>query len=164
MTSPPVRGAPGCSLGALSGDRPPSPLLAVTATPPAAPKTSADSGKRRLAIISSGAVVGVEPLEIADAIAVAPTDGTERNTLRKSLLPIACWGTVDARFAFDSSFIQPEMRADLVELRKVVESNPDALLSVFGHADPIGELGYNKLLSGRRARALFALITRDVDT
>jgi hypothetical protein len=36
-------------------------------------------------------------------------------------------------------------------------------LSLFGHADPVGDDAYNKALSGRRARAIHALLIRDVD-
>jgi peptidoglycan hydrolase-like protein with peptidoglycan-binding domain len=36
-------------------------------------------------------------------------------------------------------------------------------LSLFGHADPVGEDAYNKQLSGRRARAIYCLFTHDVN-
>lgn len=157
-------GDPGCSLGELSIDRPAPAPLSIQLQPPVEPNAAGGGATSKLAIISAGAVVGVHEQQNVDTFVAAPTNGSERNTLRKALVPIACWGTVDARFAFDSSFIQPDIRDDIVELRKVVEQNSGALLSVFGHADPVGELGYNKLLSGRRARALFALVTRDVAT
>lgn len=35
--------------------------------------------------------------------------------------------------------------------------------SVFGHADPVGTDEYNKTLSGRRAAAIYGLLTRDLD-
>jgi len=35
--------------------------------------------------------------------------------------------------------------------------------AVFGHADPVGDDEYNKTLSGRRAAAVYGLVTRDVD-
>ena len=34
-------------------------------------------------------------------------------------------------------------------------------LSIFGHADPVGNDDYNKQLSGRRATAIYGLLTRD---
>src|SRR5262249_7303131 len=34
-------------------------------------------------------------------------------------------------------------------------------LSIFGHADPIGNDDYNKQLSGRRAQAVYAMLVRD---
>ena len=36
-------------------------------------------------------------------------------------------------------------------------------MSVFGHADPVGDDNYNKQLSGRRATAVYAVFTRNVD-
>jgi len=36
-------------------------------------------------------------------------------------------------------------------------------MSIFGHADPTGDDPYNKALSGRRATAIYALLTRDTD-
>lgn len=33
-------------------------------------------------------------------------------------------------------------------------------ISIFGHADPVGDDEYNKRLSGRRATAIYALLTR----
>jgi hypothetical protein len=37
---------------------------------------------------------------------------------------------------------------------------PQAPITVFGHADPVGNDEYNKRLSGRRAEAVYAVITR----
>ena len=39
--------------------------------------------------------------------------------------------------------------------------HPKAPISIFGHADPVGDDNYNKKLSGRRARAIYGLLTRD---
>jgi outer membrane protein OmpA-like peptidoglycan-associated protein len=72
----------------------------------------------------------------------------------------------DVRFAFDSSFVNadpdPDNRNDIgVELRDLVdlrEKHREAPLSVFGHADPVGSDDYNKLLSGRRAMAIYAVL------
>jgi Putative peptidoglycan binding domain len=35
-------------------------------------------------------------------------------------------------------------------------------ISIFGHADPVGDDVYNKALAGRRAQAIYGLLTRDV--
>ena len=97
-------------------------------------------------------------------LAVAPTDvDSEHNTIREPLTPIAAWELEDAHFAFDSSVLLPSMTADLGSLITLIRANPGAPVAIFGHADPIGQDGYNKLLSGRRATALFALLTRRVD-
>ena len=94
---------------------------------------------------------------------VAPATGAEVNTLRDPLLPRACWMVEDARFEFDSSFVLPEIETEiriLVRLRRRLPKHP---LSVFAHADPVGNDDYNKTLSGRRAIAIYALLTRRVD-
>ena len=44
-----------------------------------------------------------------------------------------------------------------------LERNPDGLrLTVFGHADPTGRDEYNQVLAGRRAKAVYGLLVRDV--
>lgn len=97
-------------------------------------------------------------------LAVAPTDvDSEHNTIREPLMPIAAWELEDAHFAFDSSVLLPSMTSELGSLIALVRANPGAPIAIFGHADPVGQDGYNKLLSGRRATALFALLTRRVD-
>jgi outer membrane protein OmpA-like peptidoglycan-associated protein len=96
--------------------------------------------------------------------AVAPTDvAEERNTLRAPLVPFASWQLDDSHFAFDSSLLLPSMTADLAELVGMIRAHPGAKLAVFGHADPTGQDEYNKVLSGRRAMALYGLLTRRTD-
>ncbi|WP_437671177.1 OmpA family protein [Sorangium sp. So ce131] len=94
---------------------------------------------------------------------VAPATQGEINTIRFRPIPIACARLNHAGFAFDSSFVSPEMRPALQQLGAVYDANPGAPLSVFGHADPIGDDAYNKQLSGRRATSVYALLTRRVD-
>ncbi|MEO8449454.1 MAG: OmpA family protein [Gemmatimonadota bacterium] len=101
-----------------------------------------------------------------DFFAVAPTDDSvpsEHNQIGVPLRPIADWQLDDSHFAFDSSILLPSMTADLADLIALIRANPRAPLSVFGHADPVGNDDYNKQLSGRRAMALYALLTRRVD-
>lgn len=97
-------------------------------------------------------------------LAVAPTDlDVEHNAIREPLRPVDLWELADAHFAFDSSVLLPSMTTDLADLIAKVRAQPGALLSVFGHTDTTGNDDYNKVLSGRRAMALFALLTRRVD-
>ena len=98
---------------------------------------------------------------------VAPSTRDEdatKNTLRMSLDPIACWRLNDARFEFDSSFVVAEARKELRHLAKMIKTAPEAPLSIFGHADPVGDDAYNLVLAQRRARSIHAILTRDVDT
>lgn len=89
--------------------------------------------------------------------------GAERATVRERLLPVAAMQVDDAHFRFDASFVLPEAREDFVAIDIVRRVNPGAPLSLFGHADPVGDDEYNKILSGRRALAMFAVLVRRAD-
>jgi hypothetical protein len=56
---------------------------------------------------------------------------------------------------------RPDAEPELTLLASMFDSVGGPALSVFGHADPVGDDEYNKALSGRRARAIYALFTRD---
>ncbi len=74
-------------------------------------------------------------------------------------------------FDFASSFIRPDMKDHLPELaalrkdHKIQDPGSGAdifpPLSIFGHADPVGTDDFNKVLSGRRATAFYAMLVRD---
>jgi outer membrane protein OmpA-like peptidoglycan-associated protein len=106
-------------------------------------------------------------------IAAAPSTGTESNAVRAALTPVACLRLDDIRFEFDSSFVQPAINDEMKSLAELFEDHPPpskakssgegSPVSIFGHADPVGNDDYNKLLSGRRATAIYGLLTRDVD-
>lgn len=98
--------------------------------------------------------------EIAPVL-VGPATGDEFNTVIASIIPVACWRVDDLRFEFDSSFITPAAKAELAQLTALRKAHPESPLSVFGHADPIGDDVYNKTLSGRRATSIYGLLTRD---
>jgi tetratricopeptide (TPR) repeat protein len=55
----------------------------------------------------------------------------------------------------------------MAELKKLIDEHTTRgkkpPLSIFGHADPVGDDDYNKKLSGRRAAAIYALIARRPD-
>lgn len=116
---------------------------------------------------SGGGISGhhskADPLQLL----VAPSTSTEQNVIRMALIPIACWRVDQIRFAFDSSFVTPEITEELKtlqelrEFHKRTEPAGNVLfppLSVFGHADPVGSDDYNKLLSGRRAAVIYGLL------
>jgi len=98
----------------------------------------------------------------ATPLRVAPSSGAEFNLVRGFLIPRACFKFEDAHFAFDSSFIAPD-GFDIAPLSDLLHAHPGAKTSVFGHADPVGDDEYNKTLSGRRASAIYGLLTRNVD-
>ncbi|MBI2690107.1 MAG: peptidoglycan-binding protein [Acidobacteria bacterium] len=95
------------------------------------------------------------------AFHVAPATGKEKNTFRIELVPVACWRLDDVRFDFDSSFVVPQAKPEFIELDELNKSHPNSPYSLFGHADPVGDDNYNKILSGRRARAIYGILVRD---
>jgi hypothetical protein len=113
---------------------------------------------------SDGALAGSHAVQDGNlTFQVAPATEQQVNTLRLPLVPVACWRVDDIRFAFDSSFITPDVSADLELLGRLREKHKNVgglypPLSVFGHADPVGTDDYNKALSGRRADAVYALL------
>ena len=76
--------------------------------------------------------------------------------------PVACVKLDPERFPFDSSFPHATVAHDLARLfeLRAPENKAGEKLAVFGHADPTGAEDYNKTLSGRRAKAVFALVSR----
>ncbi len=107
-----------------------------------------------------GGVIGSLPGKTLPML-VAPATGDEANTFKEPLVVIACWRMDDIRFEFDSSFVGPDAAEEMRLLALVRKKHPTAPLSIFGHADPVGNDVYNKTLSGRRARAIYGLLTRD---
>lgn len=77
--------------------------------------------------------------------------------------PVANWKLVPSNFEYDSSRIHPDTRMRMGQFKTMYDANPDTLLAVFGHADPVGDDEYNKTLSARRAKAMYGLLTRNVD-
>ncbi|CAN5409331.1 hypothetical protein BH10PSE17_BH10PSE17_26890 [soil metagenome] len=113
--------------------------------------------------VSGEGISGDHPLSETNPARIAPTTEESFNALRRSIGPVACWRVEDACFEFDSSFVVPEIAGELTHLSRLRKRLPGRPLSVFGHADPVGKDDYNKTLSGRRAIAIYALLTRRVD-
>ncbi len=89
---------------------------------------------------------------------LSTTTGNEKNVIGTQPKPEACWKLEDGRFDFNSCFVRPEAKAELAELIALRAAHPGCPMSVFGHADPIGDESYNKSLSGRRAEAIYAIL------
>jgi outer membrane protein OmpA-like peptidoglycan-associated protein len=120
--------------------------------------------------ISDGGISAKHPAVEQQAALVGPATGREFNTLKVPIIPAACWRVEDFRFEFDSSVVKPQIKSELKQLAQLLQEHPPASkaspgfpLSVFGHADPTGDDDYNKALSGRRATAVYALLTRRTD-
>jgi hypothetical protein len=112
-------------------------------------------------------VVASHPERVTQPFVVAPTTDDRVNTLELDLIAVACLSLLDAVFEFNSSFPTPDMAVMLQELPGLREKHKNRAgqlppISVFGHADPAGDDVYNKQLSGRRAKAIFGLLTHDL--
>src|SRR6266852_762635 len=124
---------------------------------------------------TDGGIAGSHPA-LADAgVLVGPSAAKEQNLVTAGLIPVACWRVDDVRFDFDSSFVLPAVAEEITALAKLRQAHKKAVvprtdskmpqfifppLSIFGHADPVGQDDYNKLLSGRRAAAIYGMLTR----
>src|ERR1019366_2375971 len=111
---------------------------------------------------NEGGVTGKHPTVDTFEAKVAPTFADELNTIKDQLVVVACWRLDDIRFEFASSFIRPEATDEFAQLASLRAAHPGAPISIFGHADPVGDDEFNKQLSGRRAKAVYALLLRDV--
>jgi hypothetical protein len=110
--------------------------------------------------------VGTHSTQDRNSALVAPATADEFNVIGIDLIPVACLSLNDILFQFDSSFVTPDARKILSQLpalrkRLANRKGDQPPLSVFGHADPVGDDEYNKTLSGRRAQAVFGLLTND---
>jgi hypothetical protein len=124
--------------------------------------------------VSEGGVSGRHDQIGTFEFLVAPSTTGEFNRAHLRLIVLACWRVDDIRFAFDSSFVAPEIATELENLVDLREKHKQAgpapaavrfpPLSVFGHADPVGSDNYNKALSGRRAAAIYALLISTTDS
>ncbi len=97
------------------------------------------------------------------ALKLAATDGSQFNTLRMPLIPVACWRLNTPAFAFDSSFVSPDFRGEVSTVKGIVAANPACPAALFGHCDPAGDDALNKTLGDRRAMAIYGLLTRQPD-
>ena len=100
--------------------------------------------------------------DLLPVLASPSTAGKGKNTIRLELVPVGCWKLEDVRFAFASSFLLPETKKEFDELAALLKKHPKAPLTVFGHADPVGDDVFNKQLSGNRAESVYAVLIRDV--
>lgn len=113
--------------------------------------------------ISDGGIAADHPAGEPYCVLAGTSTGQEFNTLRPMRSPIACWRLEDTRFEFDSSFISPPAAEEFKNLASLKQAHPKSPATIFGHADPTGDDEYNKTLSGRRAMAVYGMLTRRTD-
>lgn len=112
-----------------------------------------DETEKLIHTATSGGISGdhIPPKDLPTRVGTSTAD--EKNTIRDPLVVVACWRMDDIRFEFDSSFIGASAAEEFKLLAVLRKKYPKAPLAVFGHADPVGNDAYNKILSGRRARS-----------
>ena len=124
---------------------------------------------------SGGGVAGSHPEDETQPVLVAPTTASDSNVFSLEVTPVACWRVDNLRFAFDSSFVRAELAGEVLRLKDLRDQHKKAVtpqgggdpvtifppLSVFGHCDPVGSDTLNKTLGGRRAMAIYGMLTRD---
>ena len=118
------------------------------------------------------------PKETSLRVLVGPATETQHNTIRPGLFPIACWRAEDMNFEFGSSFPMPDLAPGMAAFKEIFDAHtltdeqapPGSTplsrtppVSLFGHADPVGNEEFNKTLSGHRSQAIYALLVRDLD-
>ncbi len=96
--------------------------------------------------------------------------GKNFNAIREPLVLLGCKELPNDHFEFDSSFVGPRSKKAFANLKKLLDVHrqrderkrfpPSAL---FGHADPTGGIGYNRMLSGRRAVSVYGVLTKNPD-
>jgi outer membrane protein OmpA-like peptidoglycan-associated protein len=125
--------------------------------PPPAAAANADPAPTQFG--SAGGKAGQLPDPDTYAPLIGTTTGTEFNTIRAAIIPFACWRVDDMRFAFNQSIPDPGLAVEMENLADLMATHPGCVLGVFGHADPVGSDDLNKHLSGRRAAAIYGLLT-----
>jgi hypothetical protein len=117
-------------------------------------------------------VTASHPRSVVLPVIVAPVPeeqvGDKFNAVRDPLVVLGCKEMPNKHFDFDSSFLGPQSAAAFQRLKTFLglHRERDAQKrfppsAVFGHADPTGQPGYNRMLSGRRASAVYGVLTRD---
>jgi len=110
-------------------------------------------------------IFATNPVRATLPVVVAGTQETRaaaHNTIRQELVVVGCANLKETNFAFDSSVVAPRARDGFASLAKLLQRHVDCPMTIFGHSDPKGGFRYNHFLSERRARAIFAVLVRDV--
>jgi hypothetical protein len=119
---------------------------------------------RRFQSAGKGIIAEDEPPRENLPLALAPSLATDQNSnrVRAGLVTVAFVRLEDIHFAFGSSFLLP-FDFDAGPIKRLRKRHEGAQMAVFGHADPVGTKAFNKVLSGRRALCVYALLVRRVD-
>jgi hypothetical protein len=114
-------------------------------------------------------VTASHPAQAVFPVLVAPVPDEQQsknfNAIRDPLVILGCKELPNDHFEFDSSFVTPNAAKGFTRFKELldlhVEGDRLPPSAVFGHADPTGKPGYNRMLSGRRATAVYGVLTKD---
>ncbi|MBF0214658.1 MAG: OmpA family protein [Magnetococcales bacterium] len=73
---------------------------------------------------------------------------------------VGCWALTDLRFRFNRHELDPASYPVLNAVVRVMHDNPGLRIEIQGHTDPVGSLGYNEMLSKKRARSVMDYLVR----
>ena len=113
---------------------------------------------------NANGIFATQPIRASLPVLVAPTESSRAaatNLIRRPLVVVACANLKEYNFEFDSSIVLPRARDGFRALGGLIGRHAGSPMSIFGHTDPEGPIGYNQFLSERRARAIFAVMVRD---
>lgn len=135
----------------------------------------ADDTKKKVTGETKQGVIGQEEKGFSVEVHVAPSTKKDKklNVIRLKNQVMACWRMRDICFDFDQAFVKADSDTvrefdDFIENYKKLrdkykansrfKGNPAPPITIFGHADPVGEFDYNKKLSEKRAKAVYGVL------
>jgi hypothetical protein len=95
-------------------------------------------------------------------LVASSTSDKTKNTIRLAFALEACWKVEDICFDFDRAFVRNDTKGPFRRLAELRDRYPTAPISLFGHTDHVGKDKYNKQLSEDRAKAIYGVLTRNV--
>jgi hypothetical protein len=85
-----------------------------------------DDTKGQIRSTSPGGTAASHPKAETLQFFVGPTTSDQFNTSRLRLIPVACWKVEDIRFAFDSSFVTPDIATEIKLLQTLREEHKES--------------------------------------
>ena len=84
--------------------------------PGGAPPPPGSSAAGTVVSAGLGGIAANQPPREQHRVFVGPATGSELNTLRIAVFPIACWRAEDLNFSFDSSFVEATLARETKRL------------------------------------------------
>jgi outer membrane protein OmpA-like peptidoglycan-associated protein len=134
------------------------PIAVASTTPVPAATTPTPITTQSVASTSyATGITGATPTPLARTASTSPTPEPPGKALPHSATPILTRAEILAHFDFDKSDLQPGTREQIDAWLATLPAG--ARLRVTGHADRFGTLGYNQILSRKRAENIARYLT-----